>query len=263
MTFRTPDSAIDLDRYPIGGDAGGLLATCRNDLARSGACILEGFLRADAVPAVLAGVQGSLDQAFYQTKRHNPYLIADDPALPADHPRNRRQRTDSATLAYDLIPSDSLLSQIYLWPPLRAILAEALGFNELHPYADPLGALNILVYPPGSTTGWHFDNANFVVTLLLQPAETGGIYQYAPFIRTAERENYDAVGRVLDSDGSRVQELSQGAGALVLFQGRNTLHRVTAVGGAKPRVVAVFSYHSEPGKMLTEHTRRTFYGRVA
>ncbi|MCH7795534.1 MAG: hypothetical protein IH900_10415 [Proteobacteria bacterium] len=41
------------------------------------------------------------------------------------------------------------------------------------------------------------------------------------------------------------------------------LHRVTPVEGAHPRLLAVLSYDPEPGKMLTEHTRKIFYGRVA
>ncbi len=60
-----------------------------------------------------------------------------------------------------------------------------------------------------------------------------------------------------------VRALDLEAGALVVFRGRTALHRVTPVEGARPRLLAVLSYDPEPGKMLTEHTRRIFYGRVA
>ena len=53
------------------------------------------------------------------------------------------------------------------------------------------------------------------------------------------------------------------AGALVVFRGRTALHRVIPVEGEAPRLLAVLSYDPEPGKMLTEHTRKIFYGRVA
>ena len=53
------------------------------------------------------------------------------------------------------------------------------------------------------------------------------------------------------------------AGALVVFRGRTALHRVTPVEGGRPRLLAVLSYDPEPGKTLSEHTRRIFYGRVA
>ena len=56
--------------------------------------------------------------------------------------------------------------------------------------------------------------------------------------------------------------LDMGVGALVLFRGRYTLHRVTPVEGHSPRLTAVLSYDTAPGVMLTEHNRRLFYGRT-
>ena len=43
----------------------------------------------------------------------------------------------------------------------------------------------------------------------------------------------------------------------------DALHRVTPVEGRVPRLLAVLSYDTAPDKMLTEHTRALFYGRVA
>ncbi len=57
-----------------------------------------------------------------------------------------------------------------------------------------------------------------------RPAEAGGLYEYAPGIRTPEDETYDAVARALDME----------ACALVVFRGRYAPHRVTAVEGAHP-----------------------------
>jgi predicted 2-oxoglutarate/Fe(II)-dependent dioxygenase YbiX len=57
--------------------------------------------------------------------------------------------------------------------------------------------------------------------------------------------------------------LDLAAGALVLFRGRYALHRVTPVEGTRPRLLAALSYDPEPGRTLTEHTRKIFYGRVA
>ncbi len=57
--------------------------------------------------------------------------------------------------------------------------------------------------------------------------------------------------------------LDMAAGALVLFRGRTALHRVTPVQAGPPRLLAALSFDPEPGKTLTEHTRKIFYGRVA
>ncbi len=71
------------------------------------------------------------------------------------------------------------------------------------------------------------------------------------------------MARVLDGARAGVRALDMDPGALVLFRGRYALHRVTPVEGEAPRLLAVLSYDPEPGKMLTEHTRTLFYGRVA
>ena len=52
--------AVNLDRYPIDAPDGHgyreLMAACRADMARSGACVLEDFLLADALPPEAACV---------------------------------------------------------------------------------------------------------------------------------------------------------------------------------------------------------------
>ncbi len=101
------------------------------------------------------------------------------------------------------------------------------------------------------------------MTLLLQAPEAGGGFEYAPFIRTAEDENYAAVARVLEDRSDRVRELRQPAGALVIFRGSRTLHRVTPAAGPRPRLAAVFSYSPQAGTVSDAHNRKTFYGRVA
>ena len=237
------------------------VAQARADLAATGAAVLPAFVDQATVDTMLAEVEPALTQAFFKPKVHNVYLVADDPALPDDHPRNAKVTTTSATLAYDLVP-DGALRQLYLLQGFRDGLASILSFEALHPYADPLAGLNVLTYPTGAETGWHFDNANFVVTLMLRPAEAGGDYQYLPFSRSDTDEGFKAVSRMLAGDTDGLLSLHQSAGDLVIFRGRHTRHRVTPVASGQPRIVAVFSYDPEPGKMLHEETRRKFYGRA-
>jgi len=71
------------------------------------------------------------------------------------------------------------------------------------------------------------------------------------------------VAAALDGHPEGIVSLHQPAGDLAICQGRNTLHRVTPVQGLKPRVIAVFSYDPEPGRILHADTRKTFCGRVA
>jgi hypothetical protein len=259
------DQQLNLSDYPIedlgSAQAKALVDRCRAQLCERGAYVLEGFLRDKALDTILGELNGVLDKAFYESKSHNAYLAANDGNFPEQHPRNRQQLTTSATLAYDFIARNSLLENIYRWPPLGRFIAKTLDLAELHPYSDELAAVNVLVYPPGTMTGWHFDNAHFVVTLMLRQAQRGGAYEYAPFIRGPEAENFSAIESVLDERSSFVHKLEQRAGDLVVFQGRYTLHRVTEVGGTEARLVAVLSYDAQPGKTLSPHTQMTFYGR--
>ncbi|MGB0718533.1 MAG: 2OG-Fe(II) oxygenase, partial [Alphaproteobacteria bacterium] len=51
-------------------------------------------------------------------------------------------------------------------------------------------------------------------------------------------------------------------GTLVLFRGRNSLHRVTPTKGKISRYLVVLAYNGKPGVSLSETARQTFYGRV-
>ncbi len=257
---------IDLGRYPINSPSDerylALLDRCRGGLEATGACVLDDFVMSERLPEIVAEIKPHIGEAFFATKHHNAYLNPDDPDLPDDHPRNRTQTTDSATLGYSFIPKDSLLNGIYSWDRFVAFVADVLGHDRLYPYADPLAPVNVLVYEKGCQTGWHFDNAAFTVTLLLQESE-GGTFEYAPFVRSNEDEAYDTVAEVLEERSDRVQELRQRPGSLVIFTGSRTLHRVTPVTAPRARLVSVFSYSREVGTELDPHTRMTFYGRLS
>jgi len=260
-------NVFDLTRYPIdspgGEDFARLVGRCREDLSRTGASVLESFVPPVQLAQAIDEITPVIENAYSKTKTHSAYLIADDDTFSPDHPRNRKQTTSSATLAYDYIPPQSLLNELYTWPALQGFLAHVLGYEMLYPYADSLTPLNILVYKSGHETGWHFDVSTFVVTLMLKSAESGGTFEFAPFIRTDEDENFDGVAAVLEGRSDRVQELRQPAGALVIFRGSRTLHRVTPVGGSDPRLVAVLSYSPDVGVVSDPHNRKTFYGRIA
>lgn len=262
-----PDDLLDLARYPLhdlGGARGrALLAAARARFAAEGVLTLPGFVASPAIAALGREIGPLLPQAYYCAQNHNPYLVPDDPALPPDHPRNRPQVSDKGCLADDLIPPASALRRLYDWPPLRAFLAALLGVPALHRYDDPLGSLNVNIFREGQQLGWHFDNADFATTLMLQVPEAGGAFEYVPAIRTPEDENYPAVAEVLAGAGRAVRRLEIAAGTLVLFRGRYALHRVAPVVGPRLRLIAVLSYDTRPGVMLSEHTRRLFYGRAA
>jgi predicted 2-oxoglutarate/Fe(II)-dependent dioxygenase YbiX len=73
--------------------------------------------------------------------------------------------------------------------------------------------------------------------------------------------NFNGVNRLLANE-LEYKSLTMDAGTLVLFRGRNSIHRVTPVEGNLTRVLAVMAYNSEPNISLSETSRMTFYGRL-
>ena len=60
-----------------------------------------------------------------------------------------------------------------------------------------------------------------------------------------------------------MQTLPLQPGTLNVFKGKHTAHRVTPVEGARPRIVAIFSYYETPGFTMSDAERVGFYGRTA
>ena len=111
--------------------------------------------------------------------------------------------------------------------------------------------------------GWHFDNSSFAVTMLLQAPDGGGSFDYVPGVRDAEAGDpaYNSVADVLDGR-TPFQTLDFSPGDLVLFRGRDALHRVTPTEGDTTRLLAVLAFNDEPGVALSESALLTFYGRT-
>jgi hypothetical protein len=254
---------VDFERYPIGPDGrfdSRIVERCRSELADDGACQLHGFMRPAAVSVVLRQAEALYGKAFHTDAAHNAYfteLIAG--SGPGD-PRGISLHSSKRSLSYKYCGADSPLRILYEWDGLVTFLKDALDLADLYRDADPVGACSVMFYDEGDELGWHFDNSEFAVTLMLQECLEGGEFEYVPGIRTVEAENFAAVLAVLDGDREPVRSLEAGPGTLALFRGRYSLHRVTPVRGPTRRVNAVLAYASTPGHRLTPLNRRLFYG---
>jgi hypothetical protein len=260
MTTALPD-IVDLYRYPLHQPA--LRETCRETLARDGALVMRGFL----TPAAIASVRGDGERkqhlAYFCTQEHNVYLTPPDPAFADDHTRNRTVVSSKGCITDDQISQTSPLRTLYQAPVFRDFLCAVLGETSLHPYADRLSSINLHYARPGQELGWHFDNSSFATTLMIQEPEHGGVFEFVAALRDASAgdHGFDNVRKVLDGETEQ-QTLAMDAGALVLFRGRNALHRVTPVAGNRTRILVVLAYNAEPGVCLSESARMTFYGRL-
>lgn len=252
---------IDHKRCPIGSDP--FRQTCRGALAAEGALVLPGFLTASAIEAVRLEAVANQHRAFYTRNDHNIYLKPHSTDYSSDHARNRLVKSSKGCITTDQIPSGSALHQLYRSPALRNFLCDVLRESQLHEYADNLSSVNIHYASEGEELGWHFDNSSFAVTLLIQKPEAGGVFEYVKDLRDADNGdmNYHGSAAVLEGK-TAVDTLDMQEGALILFRGRNAMHRVTPTMGDVTRMLVVLAYNTEPDIPLSESARMTFYGRL-
>lgn len=278
------ENIIDLERYPIDNQSDercqALIAQCREQLASSAACCLPDFLRSEAASAAAFEVAPLVERAFRHTCEHNVYFVDDDPSFPPEHPRRFLQRSAKHNIAGDLIAKDALIRHVYEHEPLRRFMAAVVGEETLYLQADPLSSLNVMVYGEGDRFGWHFDRTPYSVTILLQEPESGGVFQYVPYLRKSHEEEYSdgvndqRIGEREDEDFERLSGILRGVeerdvldldlapGTMSILFGRRSLHRVTEVLGARSRMMAILAYEPRPGVMFNDETRIRFYGRA-
>ena len=175
----------------------GIVEAGRAQLRETGACEIPGFVPEAALPAFVADAQRLAPLAHRSGGLGTVYLGFPDESFPLDHPQQWLGDYSLGAVAYDLFPADSPIRQLYEWDRLTALVAALLDLDVVYPYADPLGALNLAVMGDGDQLQWHFDQTDFVVSLAVQDADTGGDFEVAPQIRTADDEHYDDVARVL------------------------------------------------------------------
>jgi hypothetical protein len=258
---------IDLDRYPIDDlsrpEARALVEECRAQLAGEGVCLLPGFLTAEAVARTAAALETEVPDA-YRKERAIVAMGEDeiDASIAQDDPIRTAHRHSMRTIAYDLIDESSPIRLLYEWDGLTDFLSTVLGYR-VYRCADPLIALVITAMPPGGEQGWHFDDNEFVVSLLLQKPASGGEFEYVPTIRTDEDPGWDRIRRVFGGTSDEVRTAPIAPGTLALFRGTRSLHRVSPVQAGPTRLIALLSFDPQPGMVFPPEVQRNNTGRTS
>jgi hypothetical protein len=253
-----PGDAVDLEAV----DAS--IEPHQVELRQRGVSVLPGFVRPEAVAQMVVECDELARSAHHQDVQGTPYLELPAADWPHGHPRTTWTRSSVHTLGYDQLPASSLIRRLFEWDDLMTFVGQVLGRSPLHRYADPIGALNVAVMVEGDELGWHYDQTDFVVSLAIQSSEEGGDFESARRIRSGDDEHYDNVAHVLAGElDPLVETVPMRAGALMLFEGRFSLHRVTPIVGARPRYVALFAYDTKPGTVSSELLHRVRYGRAS
>lgn len=252
---------VDLDRHPLGTTAFG--QQCQEVLDRDGVLVLDGFIRPGALAEMQAESVAGQDRAYFCAQNHSIYLTPNDSDLAADHPANRQVTSSKGCICDDDIGARSALRTLYDAPDFRDFVMATTGETQLHAYADPLSSINIHYAGRGQELGWHFDNSSFAITLLINKPDAGSRFEFIKDLRDADagEMNYEGVAALLDG-AVAPDVLSMEPGDLVLFRGRNSIHRVSPNESDRMRMLAVLAYNAQPGVELSESARMTFYGRL-
>jgi hypothetical protein len=255
-------NVVNFDSCPI--ETKDFVTSCKDEFESEGVLMLEGFLTEEAVRDLVVEAESCKNLAHYTSATHSVYLTPYQHHLAEDHIHNRQVSSSKGCITTDQIPDTSGLRTVYDSDVFRNFVCNVVGASELFEYADPLSSINVHYANEGQELNWHFDNSEFAITLLLQSPEDGGSFDYVKDLRSAEtgNMNYDEVEAFVD-DVREPISLSVDPGTLMLFRGRNSMHRVTPTVGNRTRILVVLAYNSEPGISLSENARMTFYGRLA
>ena len=253
---------VNLDLHPI-IKSKNYLNACKEKLKKNSVLLLENFL----LPESLRNIQNEANllhsKAYYCSQNHTVLLNKKDSDLDGDDPCNIEVKSNKGCVPHDLISHESDLSKLYNSNEFVKFLEIVLGIQKIYPYKDTLSSINYNYYEKHQQLGWHFDNASFAITLMIQSPESGGVFQYINKGRDFEKNFIDKeLIKLVLSDEYPANELSVEPGTLILFYGRNYLHRVTPVTSKKCRILVTLNYNLEKDVELSENARLTFFGRI-
>jgi len=261
-----PSALIDLERFPIQHLHEPASITfadqCRSEFELNGLCALPGFIKQSAMQRLVDETRSLIPDAYFCDSTHDAYLNEGSDKPTKNEAEHRQEKTFVGSIPYDKIQTDMALKQLYLWDPLMHFIGYVLNKPALYRFADPFGACSVNVFVDGGQHGWHFDESEFTVTLMLQAPEQGGSFEYVPGIRGLPNEN-ELVSQALEGTSAGIKELPFTAGTLLIFGGRQTLHRVTKIAGEQARLVPVLCYAETPDLTNSPPVQQLFWGRTA
>ena len=236
---------------------------CKSMLDQDGVLVLKNFLLSDSIRSILEEAIQQERLAYYCVNEHNVYLEPFDDNYHKSHPRNKTVISSKGCITDDQVPKGSALRALYDSKDFKEFLCSVLNEESLYKYDDNLSSINIHYAKTGQELGWHFDNSSFAITLLIQKPEAGGEFEYVRDFRNSKNNdnNYDQVLDLINGQ-CKPKKLAMENGSLVLFRGKDAIHRVTPTVGDRTRILSVLAYNSEPNVKLSETARMTFFGKL-
>ena len=257
---------IDLEKYPVHDPSCSkykeLVDYTRKQLNDDGCCVLPNFIKPDSIRRMKNEIDKNLSKIYFTNDKHNPYFTKEDITLDENHPKRIFSVRQSGYLNSDDLEKDSDLNKFYDLEEMLKFSSDSLEVSPLYKWADPLGKNPYSVMHTDHYFPWHFDGNEFTLSVLIQNAEKGGFFEYAPDIRNKDNENFEEVANVLKGDRTRVKSLDLKPGDLQIFKGRFSMHRVTKIEGETSRYIALPCYVKDPLKINKPEHSKQVYGKA-
>ena len=259
---------VHLEKYPLEDPSNKMYRTAvsiaREQLAADGCTVVKDLVSSSGIKLLNDEITSQKNTTHFSNEKMNPYFHFDEnPDFPPDHPINTFLERSSGFIPGDSWTPSGAMNQLFRSRELIDFVAACLQVSELHCYADPLAGLTSNILEPGQLFTWHFDTNDFAVTVLVQPADEGGLFEYVPGIRTVGDEGFERVADVLRGDRSEVTTLDLRPGDMQIFRGRHSLHQVTRVAtDSVARHAAIFAYTEQPGVIGRVERTTQLFGRV-
>ena len=256
------DKIVNLQDHPL-VESKSFIQSCRDRLTKESVLQLNNFLNDHALLELQEEARKLHKKAYYCSQFHTILLNKRDPKILVDDPCNIEVKSDKGCVPHDLIPPHSFLNELYNSIEFRNFLTKILGVKNIYSYKDNLSSINYNYYEKHQQLGWHFDNASFAITLMIDSPDKGGAFQYITKGRDYQKDNIDKelISNVMN-EKITPNELKVKPGTLILFYGRNYLHRVTPIESDKGRILVTLNYNLEEGIELSNNARKTFFGRT-
>ena len=255
------NSIINLINHPINNIK--YINKCNSLIKKNSLLVLENFLSDKSLKNILNETKQLEDKAFYCEQQHTILLSKKTYSLGEKDPLNRLMTSDKGCVPHDLINQKSDLNILYNSDIFKYFIRNVLNLDNIFPYADNLSSINVNYYQKGQQLGWHFDNASFAITLMIQSSTLGGEFEYITEGRDSNANYIDKtlISNVIE-EKTKPNLLDVSEGTLILFYGRNYLHRVTPVQSETSRILITLNYNEENHIELSENARLTFFGRT-
>lgn len=262
---------IDMEKFPLKDEA--YVTEKRTQFKKESMISFTDFLLPSVLDSLIEEANSLQHLQYCRRTEHTIFMKPTNKSLPDNHIFNRKVITSKGCTTTDHIPKDSFLQKLYHNQDFQQFIAKVVETDKIYAYKDPLSSITLHYNQDGQELGWHFDNSAFALTLLLQKPEAGGHFEYIPKIRKEEESTFGFVDDIeeecLDDlneilDGNKDPErLEIEPGTLLLFKGRDSLHRVSTAYGNRQRILCVLAYNEVPNVSLPQETMKSFFGRVA